>query len=481
MRAAQPVVRFLTLILLMPCVLAICGSGSVAFCSSLHGIYALANHDRPMPSAVLDNTNVDGLALRYWWDELEPREGIFNWWRIDSEISAAQTHGKTVSLGITAGVHTPAWVYDAGAAFFTFTWKEHWGYRMCSSQRMPIPWDPVYLAKWRSFVRALGARYAKNPTVVYVKITGINSTTQETILPHSRNAKISDAGVSCVSSDDVATWLAVGYSRYKVEQAWKQIGDSFAQAFPEARLGLMVVPAGFPPIDETGNLLPGKKRDAKIALNLITRGLTSYGSRFVVQNNGLSATYSWEQLTRISRRSTVGYQMLWSATKDAGCRMNGHRSPCDPRVVLLEAVDRGLASGASFLEVYLSDIMNPQLRGVIASAHRDLASRALRQVSQSSCTDATTASDRQRVSSLLTAPMANLASSVSLYRDHHAPINERMADVPSETIFRALDVVRYKVSRAPFIMRELRTLSSSLDTASACRATASSNSDIAYR
>src|SRR5690242_12264544 len=172
----------LSLMLFEGCVTALSGA-SVVFGASLVGVYALSDGRAAIPPAVLSNPNVDGLALRYWWDELEPREGAFDWRQIDDQIAAAHAHGKKVSLGVTAGIHTPDWVYARGASYFTFVWDKSWGPPVCSKQRIPIPWDSVYLARWTAFVRSVGARYAGNPSVVYIKITGINAGTQETLLP----------------------------------------------------------------------------------------------------------------------------------------------------------------------------------------------------------------------------------------------------------------------------------------------------------
>jgi hypothetical protein len=341
---------------------------------SLSGVYALADQDAKLSSAILGNPNVDGLALRYSWKQLEPREGVFNWSPIDAQIAAAQAHHKKVSLGVTAGIRTPAWVYASEASYFTFVWDKPWGAAMCSTQRIPIPWDPIYLAKWDTFVRALGARYAHTSVVVYVKITGVNAATQEAILPHSRSTTISGLGVTCVSGDDIGKWQAVGYSRGRIVQAWKHMADTFAESFPDTKLGLMIGPAGFPPIDDEGKIIPNRGADRELALHLIAEGSKSYGRRFVVQNNGLSAVRSWPELDSLSRVTIVGWQMAWSATNDARCKMNGGVVPCDPQDVLRSAISRGIESNAAFLEIYTLDILNPALQDIIAHARGHLSS-----------------------------------------------------------------------------------------------------------
>ena len=348
------------------------GCVPVASAASMRGVYALGAVDRPTPSALLDNPNVDGLTLRHSWDEIEPREGVFVWSELDQEVARARSHGKKIALGITPGIRTPQWVYSAGASQFTFVWDKPWGLPMCSQARIPAPWDPVYMSKWKTLVGELARRYGSNPAVGCLKLTGINGATEETILPGAKGGRTPRWGGACVSGDDVRNWQRIGYSRAKIEAAWTGMADTYAQLFPHQDLDLMIVARGFPPIDDFGNIMANRVADIKLSNDLIERGIASYGPRFIVQNNGLSAFYSWKEAGSLAGRTTVGFQMLWSVTKDPRCRMNGGRMPCDPHAVLQAAVDRGIDSGARFLEIYIPDLLNPDLQDVILRAHNRL-------------------------------------------------------------------------------------------------------------
>jgi hypothetical protein len=339
--------------------------------TELAGIYALGE-GRGFAADVTGSPEVDGLALRYSWTQLEPREGVFNWSGIDRDIASARRFGKKISIGVTAGARTPRWVYLAGARGFTYTWDRTWGFPVCSARTIPIPWDPVYLSKWGEFVKALGARYSDNPALAYVKITGINGNTQELILPHSRNRHVDIDGTRCETADEVIGWQNMGYTRRRIEQVWERSMMLFAQSFPGTYLGLMIGPRGFPPIDDTGNILAGRGADVALPHVLIAMGMQQLGSRFVVQNNGLSAVKGWHKLADIADGTVTGWQMAWQASDDRRCRMNGGKSPCDPREVLGAAIERGIASGASFIEIYSSDIQNPRLSDIITAAQSRL-------------------------------------------------------------------------------------------------------------
>ena len=208
-------------------------SRASAYTPTINGLYALGSAMHPeIPAAALANPAVDGIALRFFWDQLEPSEGAFDWAPMDRAIGSARAHGKKVSFSVTPGVHTPAWVYGAGAAPFTYLWNRPFGFAQCSEQRIPIPWDRVYLAKWSTFVRAMGRRYGSNPAVAMVKITGINSGAAEINLPHTGGM----GAVNCPGgNNDDANWRRVGYSRAKIKAAFQASGDVFAESFPIRR------------------------------------------------------------------------------------------------------------------------------------------------------------------------------------------------------------------------------------------------------
>lgn len=83
--------------------------------ASIAGIYAVARLNPKVSREVLANRYVDGLTLRYWWRNLEPSEGRFDWGKLDRDIALARSYGKKVSLTVGAGYGTPPWVYTASA------------------------------------------------------------------------------------------------------------------------------------------------------------------------------------------------------------------------------------------------------------------------------------------------------------------------------------------------------------------------------
>jgi hypothetical protein len=308
-----------------------------------------------IPKAVLTNPNVDGIAIRAGWGEVEPRDGVFNWSGVDALIAQVAPYNKKVSINVLAGWKTPSWIYTERAQGFEFVWDKPWGPAYCTIVTTPVPWDPVFLAKWQDFITALGAKYGSNSAVTHVKLTGIGYETGATVLPSNAAANPINGG-QCVSYNDAQNWLAIGYTRVRLENAWLDIAAAFNAAFPGREFAGMFALGGFPPIDDNGNLIPRSIVDHRASLDLINQGEALYGrGRFIVQSNGLSATHIYAAVSNAAALVDTGYQMVGVMGSD-----------------LRAAVVKAVNARAKFLEIYEPDITNPQLRSTIAYAHSHL-------------------------------------------------------------------------------------------------------------
>ena len=186
----------------------------------------------------------------------EPAESAFDWSHLDAEVARAKALGKKVSLSVAVGNRAPAWVYEAGVKEFKFILSQPYQKAtFCKEQRIPIPFDSVFLEKWKSFIRALGQRYAGNPTVSKVRISGVNSYTAETHLPHEEGQEVCnlDKSTCCNASNDIANWIAVGYTASRIKEAWLEIGKAFLEAFSTKALSAPIYSRGLPKIDDLGN------------------------------------------------------------------------------------------------------------------------------------------------------------------------------------------------------------------------------------
>jgi hypothetical protein len=334
------------------------------------GIYAVGYTNGAIPRSILTNPSVDGIDVRTTWDSLEPASSVYDWTYLNRVLQTAAGAGKKVSLSLTAGIHTPAWVYAAGAQAFSYIDASS-----PATQTIPIPWDPIFLAQWKSLIHELGIHFAANPTLTQIKITGIETNTAETMLPHSQGKAVSNGTTTWNTTNDLAAWQAVGYTRSRVKSAWQTIAGAWAHNFPNQQISAVLVPNSFPPIGENGAVLGGQQTDNQIVTDLINRGMARYATQFVVQNNGLSDNWIFSQIANMKDQVTTGYQTLWWVTGDNTYKMNNGKAIAIT-TELQTALDRAIAAHARFLELYPEDLVNPELQGVLAAAHAGLAGNA---------------------------------------------------------------------------------------------------------
>jgi len=191
------------------------------------GVYPLIGHGTAATNWQVTNLLSDpytaGVSVRTEWWTLEPTDNSYDWSYIDSFIARAESYNKKIMLRVRPAWQTPAWVYGAGAA-------EIWYYERNDSDnlnRMPLPWDPVYLEKWTEFVAALGARYDNHPTVAHILITGCSRSDCEMYLPTPGDLQAGQP-----------TWEQAGYSPGVMIDAWKQVIDAWVAAFPNTLLSI---------------------------------------------------------------------------------------------------------------------------------------------------------------------------------------------------------------------------------------------------
>jgi len=307
---------------------------------------------------VLDDSNVDGIAVKVGWNVVETADGVYSWAELDSVIAQVAAVNKTVTLNVVAGFQTPSWLFAEGVQGFSFVWDEPWGPPLCSIETIPVPWNAVYLEKWNAFVQAMGARYNSSPTVVGVKISGVNSKDEETTLPYSVNEKISNG--KCTGYDDVTDWQAIGYTRLQVESAWEQIAATYKASFPSKALISTLDIGGFPPIDDNGaifvGLQPAIGQDQQVTLEIIAYGAANYGLQFGLQFDGLISSGSgWPTEASYADQIITGYQTVAAL---------GSRLPT--------ALNIATGAKTDYLELYASDLSNSSLQGAIATARSEL-------------------------------------------------------------------------------------------------------------
>jgi autotransporter-associated beta strand protein len=122
---------------------------------------------------------------RFQWCDLEPSEGVYNWSLLDSLIAAYAQHGLKFSFGVMnvnnfVPYTTPQWVFESGSNAQTGSVYPAGAVPLAVPDFanpggpdliVPSSWaDPVYIARMKEFIAALGARYNGDPNVANIQM-----------------------------------------------------------------------------------------------------------------------------------------------------------------------------------------------------------------------------------------------------------------------------------------------------------------------
>ncbi len=217
----------------------------------------------------LSAKGIDGAAVVMKWAEIEPARGVYDFSEFDRRIKLVRAHGLAIELGILAGGSAPEWLYlpsptDKGARKLSFVFSHHNGKGPLLPVTLAPPWEPSYQAAFSEMLgqvaqhlRAIDALQ----DVAVVKLTGVNTDTEEARLPAETPEETGNPGVS----DAISMWRSVGYRPALVVQAMREVAMAWTRAFPDTWMVLPIIPqASFPSIGEDGQMATGRR--AKIAV-----------------------------------------------------------------------------------------------------------------------------------------------------------------------------------------------------------------------
>jgi hypothetical protein len=315
------------------------------------GIISMPSGGPNFPDQILNDPRVMGLDVVGKWPDVEATEGVYDWSSLDSQLAQAAAHGKKVIFGIASGgVNVPDWLM-ANPDVQTFTFIDVNPYNPTYGQPVTIPvfWDPIFLTKKIALIQATGARYAANPNIVVVGCSFANAVNFDWNIPHA--------------PEDIANWLAAGYTSELVVNAGEMIVDATMAAFPNQNV-VMPIGTGAPGLDPSVTYL---------AETVVDYATTTYG-RFITEKDALAAytpdpsTVVFDWLVLFNQCPNVAAQMLWKVSGDNTYRMN-LGVPGDPADILRTAITMGSRYGTQYQEIYESDLMDPTLSSVIDYAN----------------------------------------------------------------------------------------------------------------
>lgn len=196
----------------------------------------------------LQSSPCAGISWTFPWHALEPAQGTYNWTTMDDALAASGS--KPVFLRVIPGITSPAWLPRADGIVAPNP--------KGGSAWMPIPWNANFLATWKTFIDAFGARYDHNPHIAIIEGGGDGPQGEAHL------------------TGTYALWHAVGYSEPTYVGAIRTEIADFKAAFPSHKVSFAGAtgPTGSPP---QPSLLAGFLGACEQAT-------------IVVQNNGLTGT-----------------------------------------------------------------------------------------------------------------------------------------------------------------------------------------------
>lgn len=328
--------------------------------SDYNGIYTLGKKDIPLDADTYTKTFIKGGALRISWSLIEPIEGDFDWSFLENEILTAQNAEKKVTIYIHTGYGgTPEWVYDAGAQKYFYIDENQNHDTFGKTLYFPFPWDAIYLEKWKKFIQEFGNQFGNNTTISYVR-GATESITNGWNLP-KKDANDND-------------WNFYNYTPTLLLNAMKDVLDEFMSAFPNTPHWAEVGPIKFE-AETSGN------SKVHVANEITNYGLQNYASRFGLWREDVhcnvplspNANSHWKFLKNNTCRT--GAQMLAPVSNPNGLnRMRKCDTSFNAEQALEAAIQMALDYEMPYVEVYIPDVLNPDLETVLQNGANSLAS-----------------------------------------------------------------------------------------------------------
>ena len=206
---------------------------------------------------------VDGVGVHFTWSEISPALKKYDFTAMDRQLAVARSRHLAVELAVSAGQGIPEWLFTPppaglGLQRLDFEMTYHGGVEPCHKVSMPTPWDPRYQDAFADMLAQLSAHLHStgyDRDVAVIKLTGINTLTEELALPNENPAEFRNPN-PCVT-DSPRIWATAGYRPSLVIRAMRGIAASFQRSFPDKLVTLPIIVMGaFPPIGEDGRPIP---------------------------------------------------------------------------------------------------------------------------------------------------------------------------------------------------------------------------------
>ncbi|MDX2172200.1 MAG: T9SS type A sorting domain-containing protein [Bacteroidota bacterium] len=330
------------------------------------GVYYLGTSDIAIPQSTYNNPNISGVVCRFRWKNLEPFPGVFNWSFIDGEIQKATIANKKICI---QPLDAPNWISTSlGAQGYNYVDGNvnHPTYGQVLTN--VVPFDSIYLSRVRNLLLQLSIKYANNPTVSYINAIG----------GQISRGMPNDVVTDTTTMATAPFWSTYNYNADSVAIEMNSMIDYYMTLFPTTPLWCSV--------DYVSFEQQASNRARNYLASLYTNhGIQNYPDRFGLWREDiagcnpnlstLTTTSHWYIMQQNPCRT--GAQMLWNV-QDGPVRMNQCGIlPNTKSVVLDSAVNKGIALGMRYIEIYGSDVSDTSLISSIQQANSNLIAKGL--------------------------------------------------------------------------------------------------------
>ncbi|PYK44914.1 MAG: hypothetical protein DME46_05510, partial [Verrucomicrobia bacterium] len=281
----------------------------------------------------ISNANCDGVRWKVRWSAIETIPDTYTWQYLDDAVALAAANNKKCGISINAGKDCPAWLYAAPYNAQSYVMQDTPG---AIGRTIPVPGDPVFMARWQKFITDFGARYDSNAAVSYIIITGIGNHDEWNIAPGTQ-----DTAALGSTQAQVNIW----------KSSAKQIIDFFMSAFPNTTvMGLPVQP--FNPLNAAEDPATSMKEVSDYAAN-------TYHCQFAYSVAPLQSS------TTTSNYLPANELFLhWTTNPTHGETLNPASSPDDFNATLHVALDLKIRG----MEIYQVDFEDAGLQNFIVGS-----------------------------------------------------------------------------------------------------------------
>jgi hypothetical protein len=260
-----------------------------------------------------------GIVIRERWSNITPTPTTYNWAFLDAQVARARKYSKMYILSIYTGNNAPKWLNVPL-------------YKMA-----PYPWDPTMLAAHGQMVSALGARYANDPYLAGVELSGPTRGPSGSLEMHLADGLTKQPG----------------YSAQRMISAWTLCADQYGRAFPYCA---MISDGGVAPAG----------RDATITMGLWNYMAMAYPFQANFSHCALKANTSPTALhhqlvvNAAQQGRRVGFEMFGPSAGG----VDGEKDP-NPAFggTFAQALAIGSMANPQWLKIYQADELNAMNAG----------------------------------------------------------------------------------------------------------------------